>query len=486
MKIFKFILFLTFLLNSYFIKSNLISDDYIKQYFNKDYIEALEDNNFFSGFLLEFEYDDRDKCYKNKNFGAQYNLNIKKSADGNFVKEFKNADGSLFEKNGYGPLIDEENTKECGHFFKIKVKDSDEKTYYIYLSFNKKFWYGGGSFCNTFKKEEKDGIEIDKKLIEFESIYCFEFISYCDFFYNCINLEKAVLKNRNKNDNKVSITAKRNHSSRVFKGCKKLKNVDLSEFYLLYDSDYGFTEMFSGCEKIENLILNNPENETHFTRSFINCKNIKNITFINKDKNIVVGSECFTNCKNLENLNDIENKLYLNNQCAQCFKNCKKIKNLKLNIDESKFDDFYYHFKKQSKDENLNEEETKKCINQSIDFSDSLTGTDIDNLEITIADNIDLKIFASHIETLVKSGKVENFIFNGVSIKISECADLNKFINNPKEYVEELENNKKEQEQINNSSQDISSQDNLSPDIPEIDKKYLCCLFCCKCCCCIR
>ena len=180
---------------------------------------------------------------------------------------------------------------------------------------------------------------------------------------------------------------------------------------------------------------------------------------------VLLISECFTNCKNLENLNDIENKLYLNNQCAQCFKNCKKIKNLKLNIDESKFDDFYYHFKKQSKDENLNEEETKKCINQSIDF---------------------IKIFASHIETLVKSGKVENFIFNGVSIKISECADLNKFINNPKEYVEELENNKKEQEQINNSSQDISSQDNLSPDIPEIDKKYLCCLFCCKCCCCIR
>ena len=185
----KFLIFINFLFNLYFIKSNLISDNYIEQYFNEKYIKAIkEDSEYFDGFLLEFEYDEINKCYKNKNHKPEYDLEIK-LVDGNYVKNFKKAGLKFEEKYTYFGEHNEHDKDECGHLFKIKVKDPGEKIYIVYLSFNNTFPYDG-HYYNTFKKEKKIEktigknkflIDIDEKLIEFESICCFEFIRYTDF-----------------------------------------------------------------------------------------------------------------------------------------------------------------------------------------------------------------------------------------------------------------------------------------------------------------
>ena len=493
----KFLIFINFLFNLYFIKSNLISDKYLEEYFNKEYIDNLKDCEYFNGFLLEFEYDEFNKCYQNKNFQNQYNLKIK-LVDGSFIKDFKNVDGSNFEeKHMYYGEESEHYKDECGHLFKIKVNDPDEKIYIIYLSFNNEFTWGG-HYYNTFKKEKKieetiDGnkisIDKDEKLIEFESICCFEFIRYTDFFKNCVKLEKVILKNRKKNETKIENIFKKNyHCANIFEGCKKLKEVDLSEFFLLNDY-YGFPNMFSDCEKIEKLILNNPEDNTVFYWSFDNCKNFKSITFVNKNKDIIVGDSCFKNCNNLENLNNIENKIYLRNNCSECFKNCKNIKKLKLNIDETKFNSVYHEFKENLQKEDLTEEQKKDYdINKCINFKNALEGTEIDDLEINTADNIDLNIFASHIETLVQSGKVNKFTFNDNSIYIQDGVDLKEFMSDPKGYLERNPQFK----YIEKPDQTLDTNyKNLENVEANVDKNQLGCLACCSkcfsnCCCCCR
>jgi len=492
----KFLIFINFLFNLYFIKSNLIYDNYLKTYFNEEYIEAIKDSEYFDGFLLEFEYNKANNCYQNINFKDEYNLKISKSDDGSFIKDFKNVDGSNFEeKHRYFGEYEENDKDECGHLFKIKVKDPHEKIYIVYLSFNNTITYDG-TYYNTFKKEKKIeetiggkkvSINIDEKLIEFESICCFEFIRYTDFFKNCVNLEKVILKNWNKNKTNIKNIFKKNyHCNNVFEGCKNLKEVDLSEFFLLKDN-YGFPNMFSDCEKIEKLILNNSEDNTVFYWSFINCKKIKSITFVNKNKDINVGEQCFMNCNNLESLNNIENKLYLRNNCSECFKNCKNIKKLKLNIDETKFNSVYEEYKDKLKKENLTEEEKRaNDINKCIDFKNALEGTEIDDLEINTADNIDLNIFASHIETLVKSGKVLKFTFNGHSIHVQDGVDLKEFMSDPEGYLERNPQFK----YIEKPDQTLDTNyKNLENVEANVDKNQLGCLSCCSkcfsnCCCC--
>lgn len=489
MRIFKITLFwLIFLFNLYFIKSNLISDNYLEKYFNKNFIKKIKKSVNFNGFLLEFEYNNAENCYKNKNHKDEYDLEIR-LVNGNYVKKFTDRTNNtdFKEIHKYFREESEHCEDECGHLFKIKVNDPDEKIYIVYLSFNNTI-FSGGIHYNTFKKEKtiektiggkKVSIDIDEKLIEFESICCFEFIRYNVFFKNCVNLRKVILKNRKKNETKNENDFKTTqHSCGAFEGCKNLKEVDLSEFFLLYDQGYGFSNMFSDCEQIENLILNNPEDNTFFSESFNNCKNIKSITFVNKNKDIIVGEKCFSNCNNLENLNNIENKIYLKNKCNECFKNCKKITNLKLNIDETKFCSIYFDTKEYSQRKDLTEEQKREYdINKCIDFKNTLTGTEIKNLEITTADNIDLNIFASHIETLVKSGKVENFTFNGVTIKVSECPDLKTFINNPEKYLEEMKEKEKEKlQKIENTSIPNETK------IDENNKNHLSCFKLCCCC----
>ena len=174
----KFLIFINFLFNLYFIKSNLISDNYLEQYFNEEYIKAIkEDSEYFDGFLLEFEYDEINNCYKNKNHKPEYDLIIKLD-NGNYVKEFKKDGLNFEEKYTYFGEHNKHHKCECGHLFKIKVKDPHEKIYIVYLSFNNKLPYGGNCY-NTFKKEikiedaiagKKVSINIDEKLIETESI----------------------------------------------------------------------------------------------------------------------------------------------------------------------------------------------------------------------------------------------------------------------------------------------------------------------------
>ena len=177
----------------------------------------------------------------------------------------------------------------------------------------------------------------------------------------------------------------------------------------------------------------------------------------------------------------------MKNECSECFKNCKKIKKLKLNIDENKFNSVYKEFKEKLQKEDLTEEQKKEYdINKCINFKNALEGTEIDDLEITTAKNIDLNIFASHIETLVQSGKVNKFTFNGNSIYIQDGVDLKEFMSDPEGYLERNPQFKKPDKTLEETYTNYKNLENVEDNV---DKNQLGCLACCSncfsnCCCC--
>lgn len=474
----KFLIFINFLFNLYFIKSNLISDNYIEQYFDSNYIKAIkEDSEYFDGFLLEFEYDEINNCYKNKNHKPEYDLIIKID-NGSFIKDFKNVDGSNFEEKDDYKTYSKNKNKECGHLFKLTVNNTTEKTYIIYLSFN--FQISHTKYTNKINKNKVNDI------LEFESICVFEFVLYNYFFSQCVNLRKAKLKNKPKNlndeefKNYIGTLSIVQYCVNLFSECKNLKEVDLSEFFL-YKCTFGFDNMFADCEKIENLILNNPDDYTKFSSCFYNCKNIKNIDFVNKNSNIVVSDRCFGECENLENLS--VNTIYLSNDCRECFKNCKKIKNLKLHIDEKHFLSGVYHEeRKKLKEENLDEvkkKETYDIIKNNLKSEDILYGTELDHLTLVVADNFEKdNMGLDYLGNIVKDANIKKFTFNGYSIYIQDGVDLKEFMSDPKGYLER-------NPQFKYIEKPDQSYQNLENVDVNVDKNQLGCLSCCsKCCCC--
>ena len=473
MKSINFFILYFFFVKIFLLKAQLVADDYIKKIFSEKYIQNLTKNDDFNGFLLEFEYNSSNSCYENKNYKDKYSLKIKKNSDGTFSKDFRDLliKKSITESYKYNGDL-KKNDSKCGHLFKLTLKGDDEilKSYIVYLSFNKRVLHDAYMADNKISDDYKD------KIVEFESICVFEFIRYIDFFEDCINLEKVLLKNRKKDvEEDENYFALKLHAERVFKGCKKLKYADLSEFFLLDEQDGFFSSIFKDCEQLEKLVLNNTQDYTKFDNSFNNCKKIKEIDFIDKNKNIIVYPFCFCNC---EELSKLPINLYLSNFCIGSFKNCKNLKNLKLNIDEDMFSHYYKDCKLMSKEDNLTEEQKKESdIRKYINFDDVLSGTKLDSLEINTAPNIDIVFFSDYIEKIVKSGNVDVFIFNGVSIKNGSDVNLKQFILNPAKYLSE--------NQRFSNYKPIENKNTKKKKINDLPKGVCCCLQCChKCCSC--
>nr|MCR5350784.1 leucine-rich repeat domain-containing protein [Acholeplasmatales bacterium] len=138
-----------------------------------------------------------------------------------------------------------------------------------------------------------DGFDLEVKFIDnnvFNNFYDLTKVTlpdsligiYDGSFKNCISLETINLSN---------VTT---IGSGAFSGCKKLKEVNLSENLNIIDD-----KVFSNCESLETINLNN-NIETISDYAFDSCKSLKNVTLPNSLINI--GSGAFKDCESLNNL----------------------------------------------------------------------------------------------------------------------------------------------------------------------------------------
>ena len=120
-------------------------------------------------------------------------------------------------------------------------------------------------------------------------------------FSDCYSLEKVDLSNFNTKNVK--------DMSYMFSACYSLEKVDLSNFNTKNVKD--MTNMFSGCKSLKNIDLSNfnTENVENMRKMFSNCVSLENVDLSNfNTKNVKDMGLMFSGCKSLNNIEQIKTK----------------------------------------------------------------------------------------------------------------------------------------------------------------------------------
>lgn len=182
------------------------------------------------------------------------------------------------------------------------------------------FYYGKPQF--VLDKYDKWRV----KKVVFDSTYKNYYPKTCrDFFYGCSNLTEIVDMEKYFNTDSVE------NMSRMFKSCRDLKKIDLSNFKT--DNVTDMHEMFWGCESLSilNLTSFNTEKVTNMGGMFSDCKSLKHIDLSNfKTDKVTDMHSIFSGCRGLNDL-DISN--FVTSKVANMngmFRGCCRLKNIDI------------------------------------------------------------------------------------------------------------------------------------------------------------
>lgn len=118
----------------------------------------------------------------------------------------------------------------------------------------------------------------------------------------------------------------------LFRGCGKLKTLDLSAFNTKQITDMSY--MFNECKELEELNSEAFEasNVTNMQYMFANCQNLKHIPYILNTVKVTNMQRMFYNCAKLENLDEVADGFYTDNvtNMAYMFYGCKTLKKFDL------------------------------------------------------------------------------------------------------------------------------------------------------------
>ena len=117
----------------------------------------------------------------------------------------------------------------------------------------------------------------------------------------------------------------------MFKNCKSLTSIDLSNFN--FEKVESFGELFEGCQSLEEINLSyiNAPLLNSMTNTFKDCKNLKQILLPRNLGGIKYLIQAFSNCEKLENIDlsplyGIQNLEYINSM----FHNCTSLKSVEF------------------------------------------------------------------------------------------------------------------------------------------------------------
>ena len=203
------------------------------------------------------------------------------------------------------------NSKE--DYYNDEIKELNDKNICLYIDgkkqkFQRNFKFSKGEHYISLKFKDKlktclrmfkdccNIITIDLSLLDTSDVKSME-----EMFSGCINLTKIRLSPIFQTENVLNM-------SKMFRNCKKLKDLDLSSFNT--ENVTNMSEMFSGCVNINDLNLSsfNTENVIKMTGLFYNCENLASFNISNWETgNVVDISNLFYGCISLAGLSDIAN-----------------------------------------------------------------------------------------------------------------------------------------------------------------------------------
>ena len=179
--------------------------------------------------------------------------------------------------------------KHDGTFYKTKTKIIDSS-----LNISNVLIYSDGNLTSL---SFKDCINVTKvNHIDFEKI-----TNITSLFESCTSLEEINISDYSK--------LKPGRGSRTFYGCTNLRDITINNLDLsdIDNINYGITEMFSNCNKLQYVVFNNCNfsNVTNMSYMFNNCRELINVSFNNCIYNIEYEdrtlnmSYMFNNCSKL-------------------------------------------------------------------------------------------------------------------------------------------------------------------------------------------
>ena len=244
-------------------------------------------------------------------------------------------------------------------------------------------------------------------------------------FYDCTNLKNITFGDNFNTSNTTNM-------SYMFSDCTNLTNLDFSNFNT--SNTTNMESMFSDCTNLENLDLNKFDTSkvTDMSRMFKECKNLKNITFGDNfyTSNTTNMESMFYNCTNLENL-DLSNFNTSNvTTMSSMFCGCTKLKELDLSkFNTSKVTNMEMMFKECKNLKNITFVNNFNTSNITTMRSMFENCTNLENLDLSNFDTSKVESMSSMFEkcTNLKNLDLSNFDTSKVESMLSmfeKCTNL--------------------------------------------------------------